>query len=138
MTTLMSGVLSMTLLLSSIPGKTIEYVAPEPPKELSVQEKIVKYASDYGVNVEIMLDIADDESDFKGGPNYLYTGEDGRYTAYGIFQITRTTWKTYCGEDTSLEQRSNEDKNIECAMKIASKSGYHHWDESGIRRDNDV
>lgn len=118
--------------IASIPSSTV-YIAPKQEPivlELSVQDKIVKYASDYGVSVETMLRIADAESDFKGGPNYLYKGEESRYTAYGIFQITRSTWKTYCDDDNSLEARSDEDKNIECAMKIAKNSGYHHWNES--------
>lgn len=127
-----SMVLSASFLTSTLSSNTV-YIAPKQEPvvlELSVQDKIVKYASDYGVSVETMLRIADAESNFKGGPNYLYKGEDSKYTAYGIFQITRTTWKTYCGENNSLEVRSDEDKNIECAMKIAKNSGYHHWNES--------
>lgn len=130
-----SGVLLLAV-LTSIPQK-IEYVAgadnsvvlQETVKEPeTVEEKIVWYAEKYGVNPDIMLKISDAESNFSNVPNYLYTDEQGRYTAYGIFQITRTTYRHYCNEDVS--ERMDVDKNIECAMIIASTSGLHHWDES--------
>lgn len=135
---IIGGMLSLSVLTSIYPQK-IEKVAPplpevievvEIPVELSVQEKIAKYASDYGVDASTMLRIADAESNFENVCNYLYTGETGKYTACGIFQILKSTWKSYCDENNQYENRMNEDKNIECAMKIASKSGYHHWNES--------
>lgn len=125
------GVLSLSL-IASIPSTTA-YVAPPQVVEvveLTVQEKIVRYAKDYGVDASIMLAIADAESNFKSVHNYLYTDENGRYTAVGIFMILKSTWKDYCGDNNQYANRMDEDKNIECAMKIASKSGYHHWNES--------
>jgi hypothetical protein len=131
----LKGVLLSMVLISSTP-KTIEYVSPPmdliaPPVELSIEDKIKIKALEYGLNPNTMLEIARAESQFRNVENYLYTDENGRYTAYGIFQITRRTWRAYCDEDNSLEQRSDIDKNIECAMMIASKSGLHHWYESG-------
>ncbi len=130
-----SAMLSM-IVIASTPN-TIEYKANHGNElindiviELSVEDKIRIKADEYGLNQELMLRIADAESQFRSVPNYKYTDENGRYTAFGIFQITRTTWKTYCDEDNTLEQRSNIDKNIECAMIIASESGVHHWNES--------
>lgn len=137
MNLILGGILS-TVLLSSIPYTT-EYTATYDDDianvvilEQTIQEKIELKAKEYGLNPELMLKIAEAESQFRNVPNYLYKGEDGKYTAYGIFQITRPTWKHFCGEDNSLEQRSNIDKNIECAMIIASESGVHHWNESKL------
>lgn len=127
---IIAGMLSLSV-FSIIPSKTIEYIA-EPQEqievELSIEGKIIKSATEYGLNVETMLRIADAESDFKNVPNYKYTDEDGRYTAYGPFMITRTTYKEYCSDN--VLDRMDIDKNIDCAMKIATKSGLHHWNES--------
>jgi len=129
-----SSALLSVFLITSTPS-TAEYIAPPQDElinviEMSIEDKIIIKSSEYGLNPELMLKIADAESQFRSVPNYKYTDENGRYTAFGIFQITRTTWKTYCDEDNSLEQRSDVDKNIECAMIIASESGVHHWNES--------
>lgn len=75
-----------------------------------------------------MLDIAVAESNLENIPNTLYTDEEGRYTAYGTFQINRSTYTSYCGED--YLSRFNIIVNIDCAMTIATTSGYHHWCES--------
>lgn len=74
-----------------------------------------------------MKKIAWAESQYRNVPNYMYDGEGGYYTAYGPFQITRTTYKAFCGEPS---ERLIVEKNIECAMKIATQSGLHHWNES--------
>jgi len=129
-----SSALLSVFLITSTPS-TAEYIAPPQDElinviEMSIEDRIIIKSSEYGLNPELMLKIADAESQFRSVPNYKYTDENGRYTAFGIFQITRTTWKTYCDEDNSLEQRSDVDKNIECAMIIASESGVHHWNES--------
>lgn len=71
--------------------------------------------------------IAESESEFKNVPNYLYDGENGYRTAYGIFQITRTTYSHFCGDPA---ERKNITKNIECAMIILTESGDHHWNPS--------
>ena len=96
-------------------------------KVLSVEEKVSLKAKEAGLNESKMLAIAKAESRFLNQPNYKYSGEGGKYTAFGIFQITRTTYKAYCGDPL---ERFDIDKNIDCAMVIASSSGLHHWDES--------
>jgi len=128
------GGMLLLAVFTSIPQK-IEYVAgagnPVVLQETlpeTVEEKIVWYAERYGPDPSTMLRICKAESGLRNVPNYLYTDESGRYTAYGICQITRTTYRTYCGEDVS--ERMDVDKNIECAMIIASTSGLHHWNES--------
>lgn len=80
-----------------------------------------------GLNSGVMLSIAKAESRYRNVPNYKYTSEKGYYTAYGIFQITRTTYRAFCGDPA---ERLDIEKNIDCAMKIASESGLHHWNES--------
>lgn len=130
----LTGIL-LAVVVSSIPSTT-EYIAPEPEplKELTVEDKIVMSAQAYGLDEDLMLRIASAESKFKNVPNYLYDGESGHYTAYGIFQITRTTYKAFCGNP---DERLDIDKNIDCAMVIASKSGIHHWNESKNNWSND-
>lgn len=81
-----------------------------------------------GVDPELMLDIAYAESKFRNVPNYKYDGEKGGYTAFGIFQFTRTTYKGYCGDP---DERFMPVKNIECAARILKeKGGTSHWEES--------
>lgn len=59
--------------------------------------------------------------------NYMHDEAPDYYTAFGIFQIIRTTYEHFCGDP---EERFDIDKNIECAMIIASTSGTHHWSAS--------
>ena len=59
--------------------------------------------------------------------NYRYEENPNYYTAFGIFMIVRSTYESFCGDP---DERFDEDKNIECAMIIASESGKHHWSES--------
>ena len=95
--------------------------------DLTIPEKIIKMSEQYGLNSSTMLAIAKAESQFKNVPNYLYTDENGRHTAFGIFQINGSTYEWLCGPRS---ERFDIDKNIECAMIIASQSGLHHWNES--------
>lgn len=92
-----------------------------------IKELITSKAIEFGLNPETMLAIAKAESRFRNVSNFKYTDEGGHYTAFGIFQITRTTFKSFCGDPAD---RMNIEKNITCAMRIAKESGLHHWDES--------
>lgn len=92
-----------------------------------IQEYIRGKAIEAGLNPETMLAIAKAESRFRNVSNFKYTDESGHYTAFGIFQITRTTFKSFCGNP---DERMDIQKNIDCAMKIAKESGLHHWSES--------
>lgn len=103
----------------------IEQIKEE--KILTIEEKIVQEAIKRDYSPEKALAIANAESRFKNVPNFKYDGEDGYYTAYGIFQITRTTYKHFCGNP---DERLDVDKNIECALKILSQGGESHWNES--------
>lgn len=95
--------------------------------DLPIEEQIDYYAQVDGIDPVIMRKIAYAESRYQNVPNYLYDGENGHYTAYGIFQITRTTYRGFCGDPS---ERLIVSKNIQCAMKIAKESGLHHWNES--------
>lgn len=93
----------------------------EPPKPLSIKEKV---EAEFGAG-HIMVRIARAESEFKNVPNYLYDGEDGYRTAYGPFQITRSTYAGYgCGHPS---ERLEVDKNIACARIIYDKAGTADW-----------
>lgn len=96
-------------------------------KPLTVIEKIKLYSEEYNLDYELNVKVAKAESHFINRCNYLYTDERGMYTACGIYQITRTTYRSFCGDPS---ERFDVDKNIQCAMKIMSTSGYHHWNES--------
>lgn len=103
-------------------------------KSLTISEMIQKHAKEYGYSkegvllTEVMPKICKAEGECKNVPNWKYTDENGYYTAFGIFQITRSTYRQYCGPNTI--ERKDPEKNIICAMKIAKYSGLFHWDES--------
>jgi hypothetical protein len=82
---------------------------------------------DYEVDCDLAIKIADAESNFKNVPNHKYTDEKGKYTAYGVFQITRTTYKSFCGNPS---ERMDIEKNIDCGLHIMEVSGVQHWNES--------
>ena len=86
------------------------------------------YAKKYGIDERIPLEIARAESNFKNVPNFKYDGEGGRYTAYGIFQFTRTTWKSFCTPDPA--DRMDIEKNIDCGVRMLSEKRISHWNES--------
>lgn len=116
--------------------RTTALKAPQRPLEAPRTNAIVrsdtydlvtKYAEKNKLDVALVHRIVKAESGYKNIPNYLYTSEKGKYTAYGIFQITRSTYKQFCGDPS---ERLDEENNIACAMKIITTSGYQHWDES--------
>lgn len=107
---------------SSVEDTTDKIEIPE-----TTEQKIERFAIKYNLDVQLMKKISWAESRYQNVPNYMYDGENGYYTAYGPFQITRTTYRAFCGEPS---ERLEIDKNIECAMIIASQDGVHHWNES--------
>lgn len=123
------GGLLLAVIIPSTPH-TIQYQNEPQEVELTIEGKIIKKANEYGLDPNVMLAIARAESNFKNVCNYLYDGEDGYRTACGVFMITRSTWGYYCEDENIYENRMDIDKNIECAMVIASESGLHHWNES--------
>lgn len=95
----------------------------------AIVEEITTLSKQAGLNPETMKAIANAESGFRTVCNWKYTDEKGKYTACGVFQITRTTFRSFCSDDVAL--RFDNHENIMCAVKIAKESGLHHWDESG-------
>lgn len=91
--------------------------------------KIREKAIEYGLNPNKMVAIAIAESgmNLDAGWNYRYKEDPDYYTAYGVYQVVRSTYEQFCGHP---DERFDEDKNIECGMIIASESGLHHWNES--------
>ena len=95
----------------------------------SVVERIEHYSAIYGADTLLAINISYAESRYKNVPNYAYDGENGISTAYGPFQLTRTFYKSFCGNP---DERLIVDKNIECAIKVMAlqKNPYLHWIES--------
>lgn len=86
-----------------------------------------KYNSSFSDVYNLSLNIAWAESHFENIPNYIYDGEDGNRTAWGIFQLTRTFYKNFCGDP---EERKDIKKNISCGVRVIAMGGYEHWMES--------
>ena len=93
-----------------------------------MQELIISYSEKYKVDPQLTLAIAKAESRFKNVPNYKYDGEVGRYSAFGIFQFTRTTWMGFCTPDKA--DRMDIEKNIDCAVRMISEGKTSHWSQS--------
>ena len=97
-------------------------VQPTIPK--TIPEKIEDAAKRYGVPVKRALCIAKLESGFN--PKAKNKGS----TAGGIYQFINSTWvytAEKMGEDWSLEDKFDEDKNIEAGVWLLSKEGNSHW-----------
>ena len=103
----------------------VEILSNNPEVEMKIRDK----AREYGLNPNKMVRIAIAESgeNLSMVWNYKYEQNRSYYTAFGTFQIVESTYEAFCGH---ADERFNQDKNIECAMIIASKSGTHHWSES--------
>ena len=62
------------------------------------------------------------ESNWGNKPNYLYDGENGIYTAYGPFQILKSTAERYSSED-----RRDPYANVRIAVEIYKAEGLTPW-----------
>lgn len=119
----------------SIPTQAVlAFISPKIESGLTKSQQLVldtikRKCVDFEVNCDLAIKIAKAESNFKNVPNYKYTDEKGKFTAYGIFQILRSTYKQFCGNPN---ERMDIDKNIECGLKIMQNSGYQHWSESEV------
>lgn len=112
----------------------LAFISPKIESGLTKSQQLVldtikRKCVDFEVNCDLAIKIAKAESNFKNVPNYKYTDEKGKFTAYGIFQILRSTYKQFCGNPN---ERMDIDKNIECGLKIMQDSGYQHWSESEV------
>jgi hypothetical protein len=96
---------------------------PEPPPKPTPKEYLKSKVSER--EYKILHLIAQCESEWKNIPNHLYDGENGRYTAYGPFQILKSTARGYSKED-----RREVYTNIDIAIAIYRKEGTTPWNES--------
>ena len=78
---------------------------------ISIQEKIIKIASENDFCIEIALNIAECESQF-GKYKHNFSGS----TAKGIYQFIDKTWEDYCDGDVL-----NDEDNIKCFIKLYNK-----------------
>ena len=69
--------------------------------------------------------IARCESKYRNIPNYLYDGEGGRYTAFGPFQILKSTAARY-----SLKDRRDPGENVRIAVALYRARGSRPWNPS--------
>lgn len=69
--------------------------------------------------------VAQCESKWQNVPNYLYDGESGRFTAYGPFQIVKSTAIRYSDED-----RKDPYANVRIAITLFHNEGFQPWSES--------
>ncbi len=100
----------------------------EPPKELTIEEKIRFAAAYYNYDPDRAVAIAKAES------NLLPDARNNKSTASGLYQFINSTFEDYCIDKytlaTSSDMKNDPDIQIECAMKMLSEGGENHWDES--------
>lgn len=105
-------------------------IVPEPPEAppKSVEEKIREKAIEYKVDPNLAVKIAKAESNLN--PN----AKNSKSSASGIYQFLDGTFVSYCIRDFqfthSLDNKLNPDIQIECAVRMLSEGGIHHWDAS--------
>ena len=94
--------------------------------QTTTADKIALEASKWGLDPTLPLSIAYAESGYRNVPSGHF---DATHTAYGIFQLTRTFYKSFCGDP---EERLIPEKNIACAIKVMATqpNPYLHWIES--------
>ena len=95
-------------------------VIPKP----TVQELIILKAREYGLNETTALRIAKCESGFN--PN----AKSPISSASGVFQFVSGTWLGVVkarGQDYTLADRFDYEKNIDNAMWLAKSEGWQHW-----------
>jgi hypothetical protein len=117
--------LLFTIALFFLQVNSVNASSTPPVEPLTIEEKIVAKAIENNLDPKLLLSIAKCESQFLNVPNYLYDGEDGRYTAYGPFQILKSTALNYSEKD-----RRDIDNNIEIAMLLFKDRGSQPWNES--------
>ena len=88
-------------------------------RELSPQDYLLDLDPD---NFALLNCIAEKESKWRNVPNYLYDGEDGIYTAFGPFQILKSTAAKYSNDD-----RRDAYTNVRIAVKIFRNEGVLPW-----------
>lgn len=88
-------------------------------RELSPQDYLRLLEPD---GFDLLNCIATKESKWRNVPNYLYDSEDGIYTAFGPFQILKSTAAKYSNDD-----RRDAYTNVRIAVKIFRNEGVLPW-----------
>lgn len=99
--------------------------APIAPPRPTVEDLIVKYSKQYNVSTEKALRVAKCESGFD--PSI----KNPTSSATGVFQFTQGTWLSVAkirGQEYTLEDRKDAEKNIDNAMWLAANEGWYHWE----------
>lgn len=123
--------LSLTLGLLGValaaPSNTLVLTPNSPVEATSTQPSVISLIRQYFPvqEQERAISVALCESRLKNVPTYKYDGK--KYTAYGIFQINKTTEREFCPD----LDRTDISENIQCAARIREIQGnWSDWDES--------
>lgn len=103
-------------------------ITPEQIKPLTIEEKIIAKAEEYGYSTTTALAIAKAESGLN--PD----AKNKESSASGVYQYINGTFLSFCvqlyGLTDSLANKDNPDIQIECAIRMLSEGGEGHWDAS--------
>lgn len=91
------------------------------PVPLTVQELIIKYSKQYGVNTETALRVAKCES------NYNPLAKHKVSSASGVFQIIKGTNEMINKKRGVNHDVFNAEQNIDNAMWLAKNVGWSQW-----------
>jgi soluble lytic murein transglycosylase-like protein len=99
----------------------VQITLPKP----TVEDLIVKYSKQYGVSTVTALRVAKCES------GYDPYAKNQNSSATGVFQFISGTWLSVVkmrGQEYTLEDRKDAEKNIDNALWLAAKEGWGHWE----------
>lgn len=131
---LFTVVLSSAIIISGFGYQTSQVLAEQQPviepviitKTESIPEMITRLALENNIEPEIILNIAQCESNF----NPLAKNKTS--SATGVFQWTIGSWEYYSNiywQDTT-DYRLNSEKNIELAILVMRDKGFGDWNAS--------
>lgn len=107
------------------PNETVAAPVIEPVIELTIEEKIIKTAEEFGYSTTTALAIAKAESNLN--PN----AKNAHSTASGLYQFINDTFKGFCIDKykyaESMEQKNDPDIQIKCAIRMLAEGGDKHW-----------
>ena len=132
----METIIALIVAFSAIPAPVIAttspilpvYQAPEPVKELTIDEKITKYAKKHNADEVLMRRIIKCESSFN--PKAVNWSDSHKYSkgSHGIAQFSQETIKGY-GKAIGLPDADpyNPDEALEVMSYMFSINQQRHW-----------
>ena len=106
----------------------VETIITPDPLPLTIEEKIMAKAKEYGYSPTRAIAIAKAES------GLFPDAKNTSSTASGLFQFINGTAQGFCVEKyeimESLLEKNDPDKQIECAVRMLAEGGEGHWSES--------